>query len=188
MTKAGKNEISVRFYDGVLYSEAVTIEIYAHTVSFDTRGGSGVKELYKAVGDKIALSEPTKDGYNFAGWYNTPTGPKGNGAQYADETFSESGDIVLYAYWTPVAYDIVYDYDGGSGEAGKNIRLPFLRPRLTITWSLRAGTASRTERERNIPTKRAKVFPPGSSAAEEPLTRAGKKSLHIAKKTTILIR
>lgn len=119
LTKAGKNEISVRFYDGVLYSEAVTIEIYAHTVSFDTRGGSGVKELYKAVGDKIALSEPTKDGYNFAGWYNTPTGPKGNGAQYADETFSESGDIVLYAYWTPVAYDIVYDYDGGSGEAEK---------------------------------------------------------------------
>lgn len=166
MTKAGKNEISVRFYDGVLYSEAVTIEIYAHTVSFDTRGGSGVKELYKAVGDKIALSEPTKDGYNFAGWYNTPTGPKGNGAQYADETFSESGDIVLYAYWTPVAYDIVYDYDGGSGEAekgevvfGEKYTLAVLRPRLTITWSLRAGTASRTERERNIPTKGRKYFP-----------------------------
>ena len=116
LTKAGINEISVRFYDGLLYSEAVTIEIYAHTVTFDTRGGSGVKELYKAVGDEIRLPETSKDGFDFAGWYNTPTGPKGNGAEYFDGVFSESGDIVLYAYWTPVAYDIIYEYDGGSGD------------------------------------------------------------------------
>lgn len=116
LTKAGTNTISVRFFDGTKYSQWATVDVYAHTVTFDSRGGAGVPAQYKAFGDKIVLPVTTKDGYEFNAWYTTPTGPVGNGAEYADETFTESGDIVLYAYWTPQAYTLTYDYDGGSGS------------------------------------------------------------------------
>ncbi len=116
LTQAGTNTISVRFYDGVSYSEWAEIEVYAHTIEFDTRAGSYVPAQYKAIGDKITLPEATKDGYNFVAWYMTPGGPAGNSAQYTDEVFAESGDIILYAYYTPVTYDVTYDYQGGAGS------------------------------------------------------------------------
>ncbi len=115
LSRAGINTITVTFNDGAGDSEAVTLEVYAYTVSFDSRGGEAVSaNAYVAVGDAFTLPGTTRTGYTLNGWYNTPGGAAGNGALYDDPYFSGNGDIILYANWTPRTYTITLDY----GEYG----------------------------------------------------------------------
>ena len=115
LSRAGINTIAVTFNDGAGDSEAVTLEVYAYTVSFDSRGGEAVSaNAYVAVGDAFTLPGTTRTGYTLNGWYNTPGGAAGNGALYDDPYFSGNGDIILYANWTPRTYTITLDY----GEYG----------------------------------------------------------------------
>lgn len=118
LTQAGTNTISVWFNDGTEDNEAVTLEVYAYSVTFDSRGGSAVQSVYVATGDAFTLPEPTQLGYDFAAWYNTPRGADANGAIYDDEYFSGRDDLVLYAYWIPKTYTINLNYgEGGTGPA-----------------------------------------------------------------------
>ena len=118
LTQAGANTISVWFNDGTEDSKAVTLEVYAYSVTFDSRGGSAVQSVYVATGDAFTLPEPTQLGYDFAAWYNTPRGADANGAIYDDEYFSGRDDLVLYAYWIPKTYTINLNYgEGGTGPA-----------------------------------------------------------------------
>lgn len=117
LTQAGANEIVVYYYDDAgNRSEEAKITVYAYSVTFDVRGGTAVETLYKAIGDPMTLPTSTQEGYDFGGWYNVPGGPKGNGAEYTDKVFGESGDIILYAYWEPKAYTVTFDLAGGSME------------------------------------------------------------------------
>ena len=117
LTRPGWNTISVRYFDGENDSEWASTEIYAHELTFDSRGGSAVSPQYPAIGDKVVLPTSTKDGYQFGGWYNTPLGPESNGALYEDDKFLESGELVLYAYWIPNEHTVTFDYGAGSGES-----------------------------------------------------------------------
>lgn len=108
--KAGENTLSVRFHNGVFTSEWVTITVTTYKVTLDSRGGSSVDSIYKAVGDPMVLPKLTKSGYTFDAWYNLPGGAESNGRLYADSYFVESGEVVLYAYYTPKAYTIRCDY------------------------------------------------------------------------------
>lgn len=115
LTKAGINEVKVRFVDGANYSDWAVIEVFAHTITFDTREGNQIAPQYKAVGDKITLPTPSKTGYNFVAWYNVPGGPLSNGRLYNDTVYSESGSIVLYAYYTAIEVNVVLN---AGAEAG----------------------------------------------------------------------
>ena len=115
LTKAGTNEIKVRYVDGNDRSEWSVISVYAHTITFDSRGGNQIDVQYKAVGDKITLPKAKKSGYDFVAWYNVPGGPLSNGRLYSDEIFTESGSIVLYAHYT--ALEVNVTLNAGS-EAG----------------------------------------------------------------------
>lgn len=117
LTRAGNNVLKVRFVDGTARSEWVSMEVYAHAVTFDTRGGSQIPMQYLAVGDKIQLPTTGKTGYDFADWYNVPGGPASNGMAYSDDLFAESGSIVLYAHYTPSKFTITYNYGiGGTSD------------------------------------------------------------------------
>lgn len=117
LSQAGTNVLKVRYLEGTSASAWVSIEVYAHTVSFDTRGGSMVSDQYVAVGDRLQLPTTTKDGSEFANWYNVPGGPASNGKAYTDELYAEPGSIMLYAHYTPAKYEITYNYGvGGSGD------------------------------------------------------------------------
>lgn len=114
LTQAGINVVAVRFGDGTgWYSDWVELEVYAHTITFDSRRGSGVATQYKATGDKLELPESIRDGYDFAGWYNVPGGADTNGEQLTNGKFNGTNDAVYYAYWTPAEFVLTYD-------AGKN--------------------------------------------------------------------
>ncbi len=106
LAKAGKNTLRVRFKDGTYTSEWKEISVTAYAVTLDSRGGSEVSTLYKAIGDPMTLPDPTKEGHDFSAWYNVPGGAESNGRKYADPYFAESGEIVLYAYYTPKAYTV----------------------------------------------------------------------------------
>lgn len=117
LTKAGENTIEIRYFDGTDYypTPMVSVKVFAHTVTFDTDGGTAVANKYKAVGDPLNLpTNVTKEGYEFGGWYNAPGGAKSNAAKYDnDEKFTSGGDIVIYAYWKPTTVSV--SLNSGSG-------------------------------------------------------------------------
>lgn len=117
LTQAGTNTISVRPYDAVMarFLDAVSIDVYAYTFTFDSRLGSGVDSIYLAAGDKIPeFVASARDGYEFAGWYNLPGGPSPTNKKYDNQYFNAYNDMIVYAYWTPAVYNVVYDLDGGA--------------------------------------------------------------------------
>lgn len=116
-TQAGLNTLKVRFNDGTRVSDWAETTVYAHAVTFDSRGGSSAGTLYKAVGDKLELPVTSKTGYDFANWYNAPGGPESNGAVYADEIFERSGELVLYAWYTPKAFTVNYNDGTDTAES-----------------------------------------------------------------------
>ncbi len=117
LNQKGVNLVKVRFVDGQNVSDWETVSVVAHRITFDTLGGSYVGEQFKAVGDPITLPSAEKTGYNFVAWYNVPGGASSNGAAYEDAFFTESGDIVLYGYYSAKKYEITYNYGvGGTGS------------------------------------------------------------------------
>lgn len=67
-----------------------------HSLTFNTNGGSNIEPVKKEKGTEIDLAQyvPTKDGFDFAGWYND--------AQLMTEVKRVvlSEDMTLYAKWT----------------------------------------------------------------------------------------
>jgi len=73
-------------------------------VSFDSNGGSSVPTQTVATGSfaTTPTPDPTLTGYTFAGWYADPalTDP------WDFETDPVTGDVTLYAAWSPVAVEV----------------------------------------------------------------------------------
>ena len=71
-----------------------------YTITFDSKGGSAVQPIKASAGAAItAPTDPTKDGFVFAGWYETTDG----GTTLSDKAFSFSympaRVFTLYAKW-----------------------------------------------------------------------------------------
>lgn len=86
--------------------------IPTYTVSYDVNGGNGsyspttVKE-----GEKITLpADPTRDGYEFLGWFTAPT----DGGRVTENTIV-TGAMTIYAHWDEIetTFTLTYDTDGG---------------------------------------------------------------------------
>ena len=92
----------------VLYAKWQLID---YTVSFESNGGSVVSDKsYHAETDDFYFPTPTRDGYEFAGWYDNPelTGYATDGVwrgSYGDKTY--------YAKWVLIEYEITYECNGG---------------------------------------------------------------------------
>ena len=71
-----------------------------YTITFDSKGGSAVQPIKASAGAAItAPTDPTKDGFVFAGWYESTDG----GTTLSDTAFSFSympaRVFTLYAKW-----------------------------------------------------------------------------------------
>ncbi len=114
--RAGYNTLSVRFVKNEVPSRAVSLQVFAYAVSFDAQNGTAVSTLYKAMGDEVELDAATKVNYVFKGWYNVPGGAASNGALYENK-FTVTGDLMLYAYYSPKTFKVIYSYGTyGSGS------------------------------------------------------------------------
>ena len=91
----------------------------SYTVKFDTNGGTAIADKTLAWDDKVldGVSDPTKPGYDFAGW----TFDGGNvltrttyANLAADDTVTS---ITLTAQWTLHLYTVTLDANGGTFDA-----------------------------------------------------------------------
>lgn len=87
--------------------------ITLHTVTFNSNGGSDVPEQIRANAAATKPDDPTKEGYNFGGWYTDE-------AFTTEYTFTESEKVTqaltLYAKWTKEAAKYYY-YSPADGSA-----------------------------------------------------------------------
>ncbi len=99
--------------------------LQSFTVTFDTDGGSGVESQTVTKNGKLTLpSEPTKDGYEFIGWYL--------GETRFDFNTEITANLTLTAKWqeTIIYYKVFFDSQGGedipfqSVESGKTAKEP----------------------------------------------------------------
>jgi uncharacterized repeat protein (TIGR02543 family) len=83
-----------------------------YAITYNTNGGeleSDAVTVY-TVEDTVTLVSPTRTGYTFAGWYSDSKFTKEVTAFKKGST----GDITLYAKWTPITYKITYKTNGGT--------------------------------------------------------------------------
>ena len=63
----------------------------------------------------VKLPTPSRTGYTFDGWYTAKTGGTKRGAAGDTYTPPAAGET-LYAHWTPIAYRINYNLEGGTNH------------------------------------------------------------------------
>jgi uncharacterized repeat protein (TIGR02543 family) len=103
------------------FASAVTAAktLYAHwtigrTVSFDGNGGSPVASQLVRDGDVAAApADPTRAGYDFAGWFSD--------ADPFSFTTPVTGDLALTAHWAKQVYTVSFDSNGGSAVADQSV-------------------------------------------------------------------
>ena len=64
-------------------------------LSFETNGAASIAQENKEEGSKYTLPTPSRDGYEFEGWY---TDPSFSGSPATEITVS--ADVKFYAKWT----------------------------------------------------------------------------------------
>ena len=96
-----------------------TADVLEHTVTFDAQGGTPVPETQYVQDNETATepTDPTKDGFTFAGWYLGETA-------YNFDTPVED-NITLVAHWTDATrYTVTFDPNGGSLTSAPTVTVP----------------------------------------------------------------
>ncbi|MBM7454128.1 putative repeat protein (TIGR02543 family) [Acholeplasma morum] len=106
-------EGNVFSFDTLIYESMMLYAVYEEVVSkihFDANGGTEISSITGKKGDSILLpSAPTKEGFEFDGWY-------------LDIKLTEpfqlqempSGEITLYAKWNALGKTLSFNTNGGS--------------------------------------------------------------------------
>ena len=100
--------------------------LYAHwaidsfTISFDTNGGSEIAAVTKEYGSALQVSDPTREGYVFTGWYQTES-EDGTLLNPYTITTMPAANMTLYAGWNPIVYTLELDVNNGSLESSEVI-------------------------------------------------------------------
>ncbi|WP_051227032.1 InlB B-repeat-containing protein [Butyrivibrio sp. MC2013] len=116
---AGAADIIAVTVDGNKTATCKVTVLQEYTVSFDSQGGTSVSSIgHLLAGEKItAPADPTRFGYEFAGWYKENSCI--NKWNFAADTVAKS--ITLYAKWIENEYSFCFDVNGGvSAPANKN--------------------------------------------------------------------
>lgn len=88
------------------------VKSQAHRVKFDAQGGSSVNGQTPASGSTVSKpTDPTREGYTFAGWYTDEAC-----TEAYDFSVAVTADMTLYAKWIKNA--VAPDGNGGSGSNG----------------------------------------------------------------------
>ena len=106
-------------------TQNANVDLYAkwtansYTVEFNANGGSGTtvdQSFTYDVAQTLRLNGFSKTGHTFAGWNIAANGSETSYANGASvENLITDGSITLYAQWTPIAYKIHFDANGGTG-------------------------------------------------------------------------
>ena len=100
-------------------SVTVTRTPIDYTITYNLGGGtnaSGNPTTYTIESQTITLAAPTREGYTFGGWYAN-SGLTGDAVTTIGG--GSTGDVALWAKWTPTQYTIAYNLSGGTND-GQN--------------------------------------------------------------------
>ena len=87
-----------------------------YRVKFDTAGGNIIDRAKVLGGDSVQKpQDPTKENYDFDGWYM-------DGAEY-DFSAPVSADITLTAKWKLKNFTVSFDVDGGTETASQTVEV-----------------------------------------------------------------
>ncbi len=102
-----------------------------YTITFDVNGGEYDKTTQTVTYDlAYTLTEPTRTGYTFAGWFDGET-------ELKDGVWEKTDDITLMARWTANEYTITFDANGG--EYDKTMQKVVYDSAYALTESSRTG-------------------------------------------------
>jgi uncharacterized repeat protein (TIGR02543 family) len=122
---------NTRLEDVTLYAKW---SINQYTIIFNTNEGSLVESITQDYSSTvIALTNPTKSGYTFSGWYSDSSLK----IPYTFTTMPAS-NITLYAKWTIIEYSIDYELDGGINSSS-NPRSYYVTSNITLLDPTREG-------------------------------------------------
>ena len=86
-----------------------------YEIIYNLNGGTNNKNnpaTYTIESDTVTLVTPARTAYSFAGWFTDR-----NFTNEITEIVAGSfGNKTVYAKWTPVVYDIIYELDGGAND------------------------------------------------------------------------
>lgn len=74
------------------------------TITFNSDGGSAVENKIVMLNNSIPLTTPTKEGYNFKGWFMS------NGTQYTNQPVTDN--MTLTARWEIKTFTVTFYVDG----------------------------------------------------------------------------
>ena len=99
--------------DVILYAkfDAITYDI-TYTLDGGTNAANNPAD-YTVETATITLAEASKDGYTFEGWYSEAAFTN----QVTEIATGSTGDVILYAKFDAITYDITYTLDGGTNDA-----------------------------------------------------------------------
>lgn len=118
---SASNGTGVNYNFGVGYAFSANTTLYvkwsinSYTIHFQSNGGSFVNSITQNYGSTVtAPSNPTRQGYTFAGWYS-------DGELTSPYTFTTmpAENKVLYAKWTINQYTITFNSNGGTSVTSK---------------------------------------------------------------------
>lgn len=101
-------------------TSVMEIAKYTITVEFNEGIGNDPSGEY-ASGDKVYLSNPTKEGYTFMGWYTTPDFKENT---KVDNCVVVEENLNLYAKWDFIGIVITLDANGGYLENSEIVTYP----------------------------------------------------------------
>lgn len=99
-----------------------------YTVTFNSNGGSAVPDAEVKEGFQVAAPgvTPTRPGYTFDGWYTD----QNYTAQY-DFSTPVTGNLTLYAKWSPITYTVTFNSNGGSAVGSQTVTIGAVATRPT---------------------------------------------------------
>ncbi|MBR2392935.1 MAG: InlB B-repeat-containing protein [Alphaproteobacteria bacterium] len=91
----------------------------SYTIKYNLNGGyyagNSNPETY-TIEDAFVLSNPTKRGYDFGGWFSD----SGFNTSVTEISAGTIGNKEFWAKWTPVTYKITYNLNGGTYKTGES--------------------------------------------------------------------
>ena len=88
----------------------------------------------------VTLPNPTMTGYSFNGWWTANTG--GTKVGVGGAAYTPTGNVTLYARWTPNTYTVSYNMNGGTGSIASQTKTYGVNLTLSSTKPTRASTSA----------------------------------------------
>ncbi len=140
-------------------------------VTFDNQGhGAPVPDQALASHRKVQTPDPlTETGYTFGGWYADPDCTAKWDFDACVTDYRED-PLTLYAQWTPIAYAISYDLNGGTAAGGDPERYTIETEAVALQAPTRTGYTFRGWTEHDEDTPEVNVTIPQGSTGSKTFT------------------